>query len=250
VPQQPIINLSLDEVKKVKDFADLHKLDRFKKIILMECGPESFKSALNPISAKEIADKLTKEDSELAIILSSSKKIDNINPQIIDASILDFRSNAELTKYCTLFVGCSSGISWLTTTNWAKPLPKVIVINPHNHYYNSMIYDHLYAKLPIDNIIELKENKNTAVELTECISVILYDSFEKGKKQFHKALKLVNFTFLNEIMHINKHNGNHKELFKVISNIIKRNGWRKKPILYFISYFFKLPRYFYKYKKK
>lgn len=250
VPQQPIIHLSEAEVKRVKDFALLHKLDSFKHVILMECGPSSFASALNPTSAKEIADKLTKEDASLAIILSSNKKIENTNSQIIDASILDYRSNAELTKYCTLLVGCSSGISWLATSNWAKPLQKILVINRDNYYNNSMVYDHEYAKLPTENIIELIENTNTKQELTKCISIALYDSFSKSKNKFHKTFKLSNFTFLEEIMYNNKHNGNHAALFKVIPSVIKRNGWQRKPILFFLNYFFKLPKYYFKYKRK
>lgn len=250
VSQQPIIILSAVEVETVKFFADKHKLQNFKNVILIECGPESFKSALNPTSAKEIADKLTKEDASLAIILSSNKKIENTNTQIIDASTLSFRANAELTKYCSLFVGCSSGISWLCTSNWAKPLQKVIVVNDKNYYNSSIVYDHKYAKLPTDNIIELKEKENTVSELLNCLSAILYNSFVNSKKQFHKEFKLLNFKFFDEIMLVNKRNGNHNAFFKVVSNIIKRNGWRRKPILVFLSYFFNLPRYYFKYKKK
>jgi ADP-heptose:LPS heptosyltransferase len=250
VSQQPIINLSIDEVETVKSFANKHNLQNFKNVILIECGPESFASALNPTSAREIAYKLTKEDTSLAIILSSTKKIENTNAQIIDASTLSFRANAELTKYCTLFVGCSSGISWLCTTNWAKPLQKVIIVNHNNYYNNSMVDDHIHANLPIDCIIELKENANTVPELLKCLSVILYNSFEKSKDIFHTNFKLTNFKFLDDILYLNKHKGNHQALFKIVGNIIRRNGWRKRIIIGFLGYFFSLPKYYFKYKKK
>jgi hypothetical protein len=250
VNQQPIIRLSLDEVETVKQFAEKYKLSKFKNVLLMECGPDSFNSALNPITAKEIADKLTTNDPLLAVILSSNKKIENTNAQIIDASILSFRANAELTKYCTLFVGCSSGISWLTTTDWAKPLPKVILVNQNNYYNSSMTYDHKYARLPYDNIIEIIESKNSTVALFQCITTIINNSFLKAKLLFHKEFKLTNFKFFKEILFLNKHNGNHTALFSATYNIIKRNGFRWKPISMSIKMFFKLPIYYFKYKKR
>ncbi len=250
VSQQPIIRLSLDEVETVKQFAEKYRLNKFKNVLLVECGPDSFKSTLNPQTAKEIADKLTINDPSLAVILSSNKKIENTNAQIIDGSILSFRANAELTKYCTLFAGCSSGISWLTTTDWAKPLPKIILVNKDNYYNSSMLYDHKYAKLPFDNIIEITETQNSALVLLECLTIIINDSFLKSKKIFHSEFKLTNFKFFKDILFLNKHNGNHAALFSSTNNIIKRNGFRWKPILLFLKTFFKLPIYFFKYKKR
>ncbi len=249
VSQQPIIRLSNAEVETVKEFAEKHKLDSFKNIVLIECGPDSFKSALNPTSAREIADKLTSKDASVAVILSSNKVIENTNKQILDASILSFRANAELTKYCTLFVGCSSGISWLATTDWAKPLPKVIVVNEANYYNSSMVYDHKYANLSTKEIIEVKEHENTTDELFNCLFMILNESFEKSKTTFHKEFRLTNYAFFKDIIFVNKHNGDHSALFPATSNIIRRNGFKWKPISLFLSNFIKLPKYYLKYKK-
>jgi hypothetical protein len=249
VNQQPIIKLSDEEVAKVKLFVDKNQLQDFKQVILIECGPDSFKSSLNPESAKYIADQLTNNDPSIAVILSSNKKIENTTTQIIDGSILSFRANAELTKYCTLFVGCSSGISWLTTTNWAKPLQKIIVVNDSNYYNSSMIYDHQYAKLDTNNIIELKEKQDTSATLLDCITVTIQLSFEAAKKKYHSPFKLVNFEFFKQLLVVNKHNGNHKALFSATYRVIKRNGLRTKPILLFLKNFILLPKYFFKYKK-
>jgi hypothetical protein len=249
VNQQPIIKLSQEEVFSVKLFADKNQLQNFKHIILIECGPDSFKSSLNPESAKYIADQLTNNDPSIAVILSSNKKIESTTTQIIDGSILSFRANAELTKYCTLFVGCSSGISWLTTTNWAKPLQKIIVVNDTNYYNSSMIYDHQYAKLDTTNIIELKEKEDTSATLLNCITDTIQNSFETAKEKYHSPFKLINFEFFKQLLVVNKHTGNHKALFSATYNIIKRNGLKSKPILLFLKNFILLPKYFFKYKK-
>ncbi len=250
VNQQPIIKLSLEEIETVKLFAEKYELNTFKNVMLVECGPDSFKSALNPHTAKEIADKLTINNPSLAVILSSNKKIENTNNQVIDASILSFRANAELTKYCTFFAGCSSGISWLTTTDWAKPLPKVIIINANNYYNSSMIYDHKYAKLPADNIIEIMESQNSKDELFNCLTMVINESFLKSKKTFHKEFTLKNFMFFKEILIVNKHNGEHKALFAATYKILKRNGWKCKPVMLFLKYLIKMPIYIFKYKRK
>ncbi len=250
VNQQPVIRLSKEEVETVSIFAEKNNLKHFKNVILMECGPDSFTSALNPQSALEISQKLAAKDPTLAIILSSNKKIEQTNSQIIDGSVLSFRANAELTKYCTLLAGCSSGISWLSTTDWAKPLPKVIIVNENNYYNSSMLYDHTYAKLPVKDIIELKENEKTVQTLYDCIAMILQESFQKSKTVFHEEFKLKNYTFFKEIIAVNKHNGNHNALFAITYNIIKRNGLKWKPISLFLQYFIKLPKYYFKYKKK
>lgn len=250
VKQQPVIRLSDEEVESVRLFAEKNSLSKFKHVLLMECGPDSFKSALNPQSAREIAARLIAENDSLAIILSSNKKVENPTAQIIDGSELTFRENAELTKYCTLFAGCSSGISWLATTDWAKPLPKVIVVNDQNYYNSSMVYDHKYAGLPADDIIELKEGGRTPEELYECLSLMLKDSFAAGKTKFHSAFELKNFKFLYDLTEMNKLNGDHTAFFSSIKNVIKRNGFRKEPVLLFLKMLFKMPKYMIKYKKR
>ena len=250
VSQEPIIRLSDDEVASVRSFSERNNLSRFKDVILMECGPNSFQSALNPQSASEIADKITEVNPSLAIILSSNKKVENPTSQIIDGSELTFRENAELTKYCTLFAGCSSGISWLTTTDWAKPLPKVIVVNHKNYYNSSMMYDHKYAGLPVNDIIELKECVETSKELHECLTLILKGLFPEAKKRFHADFRLTNFKFLYDLTELNKQNGDHIAFFSSIGNVIKRNGFRKEPILLFLKMFFKMPKYMIKFKKR
>lgn len=250
VSQQPVIRLSEQEVQTVKLFAEKHQLSEFQNVLLLECGPDSFESSLNPQSARELAGKLTGEHPDLAVILSSNKKIANTNQQIIDGSFLSFRENAELTKYCTLFGGCSSGISWLVTTDWAKPLPKVITVSNTNYYNSSMVYDHKYAGLSVNNIIELREDKNAIVEMGDCISMILRNTFEKSRKIFHKEFSLSNYKFFYDLTEMNKLNGDHCAVFSATYNVIKRNGFKKEPLKHFFKVFIRLPKNIIKYKKR
>jgi hypothetical protein len=74
--------------------------------------------------------------------------------------VLTFRENAELSKYCTLLLGCSSGITWLLTSNWAKKIPTIQFLgrDPCWHSFASVRYDHQFWGLPTDHILETDQN--------------------------------------------------------------------------------------------
>src|SRR5436190_9489759 len=77
VPHQPILRLSETEVARVNEFAACHDLAGYQHVILVECGPDSFKSALDPASAIRFAYDITDDNESVAIILSSKAKIDS-----------------------------------------------------------------------------------------------------------------------------------------------------------------------------
>ena len=77
--------------------------------------------------------------------------------RIVDASSLTFRENAELSKYCTLLIGCSSGITWLLTSTWAKKIPTIQILKKGALLYEfaSVSYDLNYWGQQTDHIIEI-----------------------------------------------------------------------------------------------
>lgn len=246
VPFQPIIRLSEEEVNNVKKFADHNQLQKYKHVILLECGPDSFKSSLNPASAREFAEHITNTYNDIAVILSSTKKIAKGSPHVLDGSVLSFRENAELTKYSTLFIGCSSGISWLTTTDWAKPLKKIIITNKSSNYTFSMVYDHEYAGLSTGDIIEFQENKDALNILKKCIEMILGDSFEKAKHLYHKPNKIGSHKYIYHLSRISFKRGNFTDPFIAIKRDFKKNGFNYKTVLSLLKAYVKLPVYFIK----
>lgn len=250
VSHQPILILKQDEVDEVKQFAAQHHLETFKQVLLVECGPQSFQSALNPEAATVLAEQLTVRFPDCAVILSSNKKIDTQNPHIVDGSVLNLRANAELTKYCTLFIGCSSGISWLATTDWAKPLPKVIVTDDRIPYASSMVYDHAYIGLPTDHIIELREDPSAIEVLFACICEILDRSFPKAREKYHIEFKRKNYRFVYTIARSSFARGNFLGPLKMPAKIWRRNGFTIKVILYLLKAYIKLPIFLFKRKNK
>ena len=199
VIQQPEIYLYPEEVDRVATFASKHNLSHYNNVVLIECGPESFSSKLHPDSIMPVLEAIIQNNSSIAFILSSNKKITHSNYQIIDGSELSFRENAALTKYCHLFIGCSSGITWLTTTQWAKELPKVILTNPKDFYSSSFIHDQRYASLPINNVIEIQTGKNDLTILKDIISLFTQNNFAQAKNTYHTEFVLQNFKFVYRI---------------------------------------------------
>ena len=224
VPHQPIVQLSEKEVENVKQFAAAYRLAEFRRVILVECGPDSFDSVLNYQSAYKLALDITLENKDVAFILSSNKQIASAHPNIIDGSTLSFRENAELTKYCDLFIGCASGISWLTTTAWSKKIDTVLIVNQQHNVFPSMIYDHEYLSLPTDHIIEIKSDEDSINRLKKCIGKILTGEFAGAREIFNEKIKLTNYDYLYYQLESALGKLDFGVFFSYLKRTIRRNG--------------------------
>jgi hypothetical protein len=122
-------------------------------VVMFECAGLSGQTFVTLPFAVETARMLL-HDEECCFVLSSSEGFNSTDPRIIDASTLRFRENAELTRYATLFIGCSSGITWLSTSDWAKPLPTIQLLRKKTRSI-SMVHDAQHFGLPYDHIIDM-----------------------------------------------------------------------------------------------
>ena len=190
----PVIYLTEKEIKNVYDFAQINNLINNEKVVLFECSAKSEQSFVTEKFAIELAQKIAENLPDWKILMSSNISIPKSMQygNIIDASSLSFRENAELTKYCSLLIGCSSGISWLTTSSWAKKLPMIQLLKADKSMYASFIYDHKYHGLSTDHIIEITDTSAEKVLL--CILTVINESFSIARSKFHQEIAL-NFTF-------------------------------------------------------
>ena len=185
VAPEPVLCLTDDETLRVRSFAAENRLCDAAYVILFECSPRSGQSNIDINSATEIAKTVVGLFPNAKVILSSSERIDCCNMGIIDGSILSYRENAELTKYCNLLVGCSSGISWLNTSNWAAKTPMLQIVNSRyreNDISCSVKLDFEYFGLSTDNLIELEDAP--VREVLNCIESILKVSFAHAKRKY------------------------------------------------------------------
>ncbi len=164
VPLQPVLDLYEKEKDTVKQFASAHQLQIYKHVILFEFAPQSGQSKITKQSAISISEQLA-TDNTIAIILSSGNKIDHAAKNIIDGSVLTLRETAALTHHCSLLLGCSSGITWISTSGAAKQLPMIQILNPDTTWVNPVSRDFERYGFDTSTLIEftdVSENKIVA----------------------------------------------------------------------------------------
>ena len=82
-------------------------------------------------------------------------------------------------------VGCSSGLTWLATSNWSKKINMIQLISPH--FKNGVITasvktDFEYLGLPLNSIIELYDPNEEII--TKCINEIYENGFNTSLKKY------------------------------------------------------------------
>ncbi len=198
VPITPVLYLSEKEVNTVHNFAEAHRLATFRNVILFECMPASGQSFVTPEFSVAAARRVLRVVPDTAFVLSSRQPINAGDPRIIDASMLDFRANAELTKYCSLIAGCSSGISWLCTSSWAHPLPMIQMLKRSTSVFASMIHDAEYFDLPVEHILEMYDCSEE--RLAECLVTTLQANFAEARRHFHERIPMTLDNYLDVFM--------------------------------------------------
>ncbi|MFN0083057.1 MAG: glycosyltransferase family 9 protein [Ferruginibacter sp.] len=173
VPLQPVLALTVSEKDNVALFAKTHSISHFKNVILWEFAPQSRQTELNFEMVMSVAKKITSNFST-CVILSSANKFQGTD-SIIDASTLSIRENAALTHYCSLLIGCSSGITWLTTSSPAKFLPMLQLLNANTIFINTPSLDFERYNIKHNGLIEMcnfNEDK-----ILSCVNAILNNGF-------------------------------------------------------------------------
>jgi hypothetical protein len=183
----PVLRLSAAEIENVKLFAAKNYLHQYKSIILFECNPGSGQSKITTEFAIGIAKNIVECNNEVCFILTTPNKINLNHAQIIDASELTYRENAELTKYCSLLIGCSSGITWLSTSDWARRIPMLQLLDSKSLIFSGVHFDFEVNGLDNSMIIEMTEyNSNT---LCKCIKALITEDFLAVKNIYHQSYK-------------------------------------------------------------
>ncbi len=222
VPVTPIIRLNESEIESVSSFAHQHQLGMYKHVVLFECAGASGQSFVTPQYAVEVSKIVLDHSHGCAFILSSNVKINSSDHRIIDGSRLSFRENAELTKYCTTIVGCSSGISWLSTSDWAKPLPKIQLLKRSTSVFASMCHDAEYFGLPTERIIEMTDC--TQQHTADCIILALED-FTRARSTFHERIQVRLDLYLEKFLKTVLRSGHPLKALKSLSHVKKRYGY-------------------------
>ena len=245
VPLQPVLDLTDEEINNVALFAKTHSLNNFKNVILWEYAPQSGQTELNFEMVMSVAKKVT-SNSSTCVILSSGNKFEGTE-KIIDASVLSIRENAALTHYCSLLIGCSSGITWLTTSTAAKFLPMLQLLNANTIFVNTPSVDFNRYKIKHNGLIEMCIYDEP--KILSCLNAILNNGFENAVNynqqiplQFKTTATIIyNLLVYREFSSIYKHYsiitamyGKHPLLLKAF-----RKGFAGMPIKLLKNFFIK-----------
>ena len=203
VPVSPVLRLFPNEVDNVRMFADHYHLVNKKRVLLFECAPRSGQSFMTPDFALAVSQKLVESIPDISIVLSSNLPVVSKHPRIIDGSVLSFRENAELTKYCTLLVGCSSGITWLCTSDWAKPLPMIQLIKRDAVFFAPVAYDFKRWGLSTDTILEM--SSCTVDSLVDCIDLASTKGIYAAKLRFNEDIPFSFKTYIDSLFYYLRH---------------------------------------------
>ncbi|PQJ10423.1 hypothetical protein CJD36_010620 [Flavipsychrobacter stenotrophus] len=236
----PSLRLRDEEINKAKAFAERYKLDQYKNVILFEFAPQSGQLAMTPALALEMAGKIISNEST-AIVLSSAIKIGDQYEHILDGSTLTLRETAALTHYCTMLLGCSSGITWISTSDAAKQLPMIQILDPDAFWVNPISRDFERFGFSTDTLIELYENK--VEKTTACVTEALTIGFEQTRKKYYTPLpvqfKTTSRTIYNLAVFLQ-----FGAIFKHIGISLSVFGWQpaliKEIVMGFVTIPFKL----------
>jgi len=232
VPIQNILRLRDNEVENVRLFAEKHNLSKCSQVILFEYASNSSQSFVTPDYALFVAQSIISLVPNCSIILSSHRQINTTDERIIDGSILTLRENAELTKYCTLFIGCSSGVTQTALSDWAKPLPMIQLLLGSTSVYASIAHDLEYWGCPSDQILEMTDTP--LQQLINCVYTTFTKGFPEARNQFHQQIPL-DFNFyltLTRIALVQKEK--YLEAMRSLLYVVERYGWHEQ-IKHFIE---------------
>jgi len=238
----PVLRLTYEETAGVKRFAAGRELHSFKHVILFECSPLSGQSKVTPDFALKVSSAF-KDRNEIAFILSSNKKIETTQRNIFDGSGLSFRQNAELTKFCTLLIGCSSGITWISTSDWAKSLP---MMQLNNTGINPVGRDFKRERIDSSSLVEVYDFDEA--KIVTCLNLMLEGKIAEARLKYNQQIP----PDLNFVEGILLYLLNHRHFTKAarfLLNNLKHSGYHPRLLMKMATLPLRVPSLLVKRKK-
>jgi hypothetical protein len=187
VPVTPVVRLTAEEIDRVRAFAQGHGLEPGGRAILFESSPRSAQSPMNDAWVSSMVARLAPSLPGWQFVSASPRRAELSSAQIVDASSLAFREIAELARYCCLLVGCSSGLTWLLTSDAAPPLmPTVQILSARAGDYGAVVRDLEYWQLPSAHVIELRDGN--AERAADCVLMLVTKGVTSARSRYHQEL--------------------------------------------------------------
>ncbi|HET9057613.1 MAG TPA: hypothetical protein VFN30_12275 [Chitinophagaceae bacterium] len=230
VDTAPVLYLTEIEKEAAKQFALKYSLPGYKNVVLFECAPQTKQLNLTDEIILDYSLRILKEENT-CVILSGPRSYNFDHPHIIDGNTLSIRETVALTHYCTLLLGCSSGISWAATSIAAKPLPMVQILAPDAYYFNPLSFTFKKWHKPTGGLIELVHFDNQKLETV--FADIFHQGFEAAQEKHNQAVK-PQFRLYRGIIHHFLKRGRLAEIATFVSVNLKENGFNISMLKYML----------------
>lgn len=186
VPVSPVVCLRNEEFLHVRAYAERCKLSQYSKVVLMECSPSSGQSRMTLERGLRLAAKIVATYPDAAVVVSTHLDLTGCPDRIFSARELSYRENIALAEYCTHFIGCGSGISWLMIAEGVKQLPMIQILEVRNGFFASMAHDLAFFGYKVEHILETDE---TNEDVWSEIAIAALIDFAGARRMYHRALK-------------------------------------------------------------
>ncbi|MBI1779867.1 MAG: hypothetical protein HYR66_00590 [Sphingobacteriales bacterium] len=222
------MHLTENEKDTAEKFAQKHSLSNYKNVVLFECAPQTKQLNLTDEIILDYSIRILKEENT-CVILSGPRPYNFDHPNIIDGNTLSIRETVGLTHYCTLLLGCSSGISWAATSIAAKPLPMVQILAPDAYYFNPLSLNFKKLHKSADGLIELIDFDNKKLETV--FADIFHNGFA-GAQTKHNQIVKPQFRLYRGIIHHFLKKGRLAEIATFVRVNLKENGFNISMLKY------------------
>jgi hypothetical protein len=237
VEKQAVLVCNEEEKQKAAAFANAHRLQSYKNVVLFETSPLSGQVALSDSDVQTMALAMVAQPGT-CVVLSSYKAYGVNHPAVIDGNGLSIRETIAFSHYCTLLVGCSSGISWGTLTTGGKQLPMIQLLSPDAYYFNPPSIDFAYSGVNDAGLIELF--RFSPQQVVEVIGVVLKEGFAAARLRFHQHQKN-RYRMHRGIVHYFLKRGRFGLLLRFIRLNIGQNGYSGAMLLQLLKGFVFFP---------
>jgi hypothetical protein len=223
VPIESVIELTEHELQRVVDFAASNRLENYRHRILFECSSKSGQSYVTPAFAIDVARRVSKTLPQCCFILSTHECIGSPQRNVISAKSLTMRENAALTRHCTMFVGCGSGLTVVATSSAAKDLPNIQLLKAGKSVYASFHHDFLYFGKPADRFIEMADA--SAERVANAVISCCEDGLAAARTEFHRPLEVFFDDYLERVEKWGVRTGRYIDALESLNVTVNRYGW-------------------------
>ena len=223
VPIDSVIRLADSEQQRVEEFVAAHKIKAYEHVFLFECSSKSGQSKVTPEYALEVAKGVAQHSANTLFVLSTHETIDSDLDNVVSAKSLSMRENAALTHYCSMFLGCGSGLTVVATSSAAKPIPNVQILDAKKSVYASFFHDFQFFGLSTERFIEIGDGDPQ--KIIDVIVSFIESGLDETRVSFHQPIPVHFRDYIDRIEKWAIRQGKYMDALESLMHTVDRYGW-------------------------